>query len=79
MSKTVLFQTIQFNIITQFTYILLIDMTLSIATIPGQSGHESDSNEGILCISPQLKHYLNLTIRLSNVICRTLVEQDLTP
>ena len=36
--KTVLFQAIQFSIITQFSSISSIDRTLSGATIPGQSG-----------------------------------------
>ena len=47
MSKTVLFQTIQFSISTQFSSIWPIDRTLSGATTPGQSGHGSDGNEGI--------------------------------
>ena len=29
-----------------------IDWTLSDATTPGQSGHESDGNKGVLCIFP---------------------------
>ena len=49
MSKTVLFQTIQFSISTQFSSIWPIDRTLSSATTPGQSGPQSDSNEGVLC------------------------------
>ena len=47
MSKTVTFQTIQFNISTQFSF---IDRTLSGATTPGQSGPGSDSNEGVILI-----------------------------
>ena len=50
MSKTVLFQTIQFSISTQFSFISPIDKTLSGATTPGQSGPGSDGNEQILCI-----------------------------
>ena len=33
-----------------FCSIWPIDMTLSDATSPGQSGHGSDGNEGVLCI-----------------------------
>ena len=50
MSKTVLFQTIQLRIITQFSSIQPIDRTLPGAIIPGQSGPRSDGNEGVLCI-----------------------------
>ena len=50
MSKTVQFQTIQFSISTQFSFIRLIDTTLSGAATPGQSGHVSDGNAGVLCI-----------------------------
>ena len=50
MSKTVLFQAIQFSISMQFSSIWPIDRTLSGATTPGQSGPGSDSNEGVLCI-----------------------------
>ena len=48
--KTVLFQAIQFNISTQFSCIWPIDRALSGATTPGQSGPESDGNEGVLRI-----------------------------
>ena len=44
MLKTVLFQTIQFSISTQFSSILPIDRT------PGQSGPGSDGNEDVLHI-----------------------------
>ena len=50
MSKTVLFQTIQFSINTEFSSIWPIDRTLSGATIPGQSGPGSNGNEGVLRI-----------------------------
>ena len=50
MSKTVLFQAIQFKISTQFSSILPIDRTLSGATTPGQNGPGSDGNEGLLLI-----------------------------
>ena len=48
--KTVLFQTIQFSISTQFSSIWPIDRTLSIATTLGQSELGSDGNEGVLRI-----------------------------
>ena len=48
--KTVLFQTIQFSINTQFNSIFPIDRTLSGATISGQSGRGSDGNKGVLGI-----------------------------
>ena len=50
MSKTVLFQAIQFSISTQFSFIWPIDKTLSGATTSGQSGPGSYGNEGVLCI-----------------------------
>ena len=48
--KTVLFQTIQFSISTQFSSILPIDRTLSGATTPSQSRPVSDVNKGVLHI-----------------------------
>ena len=48
-------------------------MTLSDATIPGQSGPGSNGNEGVLCIPPKPHHHWNLTIRLFSVISKTLV------
>ena len=50
MSKTVLFQTIQFSISTRFSSIWPIDRNLSGATTQGQSGPGSDGNEGVPCI-----------------------------
>ena len=50
MSKTVLFQTIQFGISTQFSSNCPIDRTLSGAPTIGQSGSGSDGNEGVFCI-----------------------------
>ena len=50
MSKTVLFQTVQFRISTQFSSIWPLDITLSGATNPGRSGPGSDGNEGVLSI-----------------------------
>ena len=85
--KTVLFQTIHFSIsspfqyqtssisiysvYTQFSSIWPIDRTLSGATTPRQSGPESDGNDGYSTFS-KLQHYWNFTIRLFNVISRTL-------
>ena len=46
--KTVLFQTIYFNISILFSYIWSIDRILSGAPTPGQSGPWSDGNEGVL-------------------------------
>ena len=48
--KTVLFQTIQFRISTQFNSICPIDRTLSGATTLGPREPGSDGNEGVLCI-----------------------------
>ena len=50
MSKTVLFQTIQFCISTQFSFIQPIDRALSDAVTPGQSRPVNDANEGVLRI-----------------------------
>ena len=46
MLKTVLFQTIQFSISTQFSFIWSIDRTLSGPTTPSQSKSGSYGNEG---------------------------------
>ena len=50
MSKTVLFQAIQFIISAQFCSIWHIDRTLSDATTPGQNQPGSDGNERVLRI-----------------------------
>ena len=50
MSKTVLFQAIQFSISTLFSSIWPIDRTLSGATTPGQSRPGGDGNEGVFHI-----------------------------
>ena len=73
MSKTVLFQTIQFCIGTQFSSIWPIDRTLSDTTAAGQSGPGSDDNEVGAPHSPKLPQYWNLTIRLFSVISRIFV------
>ena len=52
MSKTVLFQTIQFSVSTQFSSIF--GSTLSGTTTPGKSGPGSDGNEGVLRIPQNL-------------------------
>ena len=43
--ETALFQTIQFSVSTQFSFIWPIYMILSDATTPGQSGPGSDGNK----------------------------------
>ena len=48
--KTILFRTIQFSIITQFSSIWSIDKTLPGATTLSQSEPGSDSKEGVLRI-----------------------------
>ena len=48
---TVLFQTIQVSISTEFSSIWPIDISLSGAITPGQSGPGSNGNEGVLCIT----------------------------
>ena len=50
MTKTDLFQAIQFGISTQFSYIWSLDRTLLGDTTPGQSSCEIGRNEGLLCI-----------------------------
>ena len=72
-SQTVLIQTIQFGISTQFSFIWLIDRALSGATIPGQSEPGSNGNEGVLHVPLKRQHHWNLSIRLFSVINRTLV------
>ena len=57
MPKTVLVQTIQFSVITQFSSIWTIDRTLSGATTSGQSGPGSNRNEGVL----QIPHSSGIT------------------
>ena len=49
-SETVLIQTIQFSINTQFSSIWPINKALPGATVPDQRGPESDGNEGVLHI-----------------------------
>ena len=51
MSKTVPFQTIQFSISTQFSFIWPIERTLLGGTTQGQSEPGSDGNEGVLRIT----------------------------
>ena len=70
--KTVLFQTIQFSISTQFSSVWPIDRTLSGATTLDQWTWEQCQWRGILH-SPKLQHYWNLTIRLFSVISRILI------
>ena len=70
-SQTVLIQTIQFSISMQL--VLFNPFNLSGATIPGQSGPGSNGNEGVLHIPQSSSITWNLTIRLFSVIPRTLV------
>ena len=65
--KTVLFQTIQFSVSTRFNSIWSIYTILSGATTPGQSGAESNGNEGILHIL-QISSIWSISIRLFSVI-----------
>ena len=51
MSKTILFQAIQFSINTQFSSIWPIDRTPSGATTLGQRGPGSEGNKGVLRIA----------------------------
>ena len=44
---------------------------------PIDSVPRSNGNEEVLCIPPRFQHYWNLTIRLFNVISRTLTERIL--
>ena len=50
MSKTVIFQTIQFSIRTEFSFIKHIDRILSGVATPGRSGSGSDRNKEVLLI-----------------------------
>ena len=71
--KTILFQTIQFNISKQFSSIWPIDRILSGATKSGPKlNWERWQWRGTLH-STKLQHYWNLIIRLFSVISRTLV------
>ena len=67
--QSCLFLTIQFSISAQIGSIWHIDMTLSGATTPNQSGPGSNGNEGVLRVH---QSYCDLTIRLFSVISRTL-------
>ena len=66
MSKTVLFQVIQFSISTQFSSVRPKDRTLSGATFLGQSESGSDGNEGVLRI-PQSSSIIGAS--LSYFLC----------
>ena len=71
--KTVLFQTIQLSISTQFSSIMTIDRNLSGATTPGQRRTKSYCHKGELHIPPKLPHQWNLNIRLLSIISRIRV------
>ena len=74
--SSVLFQTIQFSMSTQFTSIKPINRALSGATIPGQIGPGSNGNEGVLCI-PQTPSITGTSPSdFFSVISRTLVCEE---
>ena len=52
--------------------IIQLYLTQSGATTLGLRGPGSDDNDGVLRIPPKIQHYLSLTIRLFDVISRTL-------
>ena len=79
MSKTVLFQTIQFSISTQFSSIWPIDRTLIRCYHSRPEWTWERLQWRGTPHSPKLQHYWNLTIRLFNDISRTLVGGGLTP
>ena len=70
--KKILLKKIQFSISTQFSSILPLYRTLSVATTSSQSRPGSDGN------SSNLRHYSNLIIRMLSVIYRTLVTECVT-
>ena len=78
MSKTVLFQTILFSISTWFGSIWPIDRTLSGATTPGQSGHESDGNKEIHHISQSTSITGSSPSDCFVAYIRTLIGEDFT-
>ena len=79
MSKTVLFQAIQFCISTQFSSIWPIYRTLVRCYYSEPEWtYEWFQWRGTLH-SPKLQHYWNLTIRLFHVISRIPVGEGLTP
>ena len=59
----------------RFSYIWPIDMTLSYATTPDQSGPGSDSNEGVICI-PQRSSFIGASpsVCLVSYVGRSLGE-----
>ena len=70
-SQTVLIQTIQLSISTQFSSIWPIDGNFSEASTPGHSGPESDGSEGVLRIRQSSS--ITGTSPLECVIFRTLI------
>ena len=78
-NQTVLILTIQFSISMQFSSIQPLDRALSGATIPDLSGPGSDVNEGMLCI-PQSPIITGTSSSDCLVSCtRKLVGGSLTP
>ena len=72
-SYKLLFQTIQFSIIKEFSSIYTIGRTQSDATTLGQTGLGSHRNKGILRISQSSRITGVLPFRLFSVILTTLV------
>ena len=72
--ETVLFQATNFSISTYFSFIWPIHRALSDAATAGWSGRGSDDNEWFFRITQNLQHYWNISIRLFNVISKSLVE-----
>ena len=57
MSKTGLFQTIQFSTSTEFSFLWPIDSKLSGVTTPSQSWPGNDGNKGVLRIPQSSSNY----------------------
>ena len=72
-SQTVLIETIQFSIRTQFSSIWPIDRTQSGATTPSPEWTRERRQWMGTLHSPELQHHWNLTFRLFSVLSRTLV------
>ena len=73
LSKTFLFQTIQFSISTQFSSIWAIDRVLSAATTLGKGWTGEQWQWRGTLHSSKLQNYWSLTIRLFSVISRILI------
>ena len=69
MSKTVLFQTVQYSISTQFSSIWPIDRTLSGATTLSQTGPVSDGNDCINYIYIYIYIYICVCVCVCVCMC----------